>query len=253
VTFVTFAIATAAIAGIPPLAGFFSKDQILWFAFSSGHGGSKLLWFTGSVASLMTSFYMFRLLWLTFLTPSRMSHDVEHHVHESPFSMTGVLAVLALLSAVGGFVSLPHFLEPVLPLAEARPELEHYEHLMVGIAIVVAFAGLAGAVLLYRRGLERADRLAARYPTLHRLLGGKYYIDELYDAVLGRPLNWISSRIFLGLGDRMLIDGTLNGLAAMTKRAAGRLGRVETGQLQWYVAMAVLGVVGCLAWVWRHG
>ncbi|HEX9208315.1 MAG TPA: NADH-quinone oxidoreductase subunit L [Steroidobacteraceae bacterium] len=252
VTFATFAIATAAIAGIPPLAGFFSKDEILWFAFASEHGGSPLLWLVGSVTALMTSFYMFRLLWLTFLSPSRMSHEVEHHVHESPFSMTSALIILAVLSAIGGFFELPHFLEPVLPLAVARESLEHYEHLLVGIAIVIGLAGFVAATLLYRNGLAKGDALAARFPRLHKLLGGKYWIDELYEAVLGRPLHWVSERVFLDVGDRFLIDGTLNGLAEMTRRAAGRLGRIETGQLQWYVAMAVLGIVGSLAWVWRH-
>ncbi|HET7203805.1 MAG TPA: NADH-quinone oxidoreductase subunit L [Steroidobacteraceae bacterium] len=252
VTFVTFAVATAAIAGIPPLAGFFSKDEILWFAFASAQGGSPVLWALGSAAALMTSFYMFRLLWLTFLTPSRMSHEVEHHVHESPWSMTSVLVVLAVLSAVGGFVHLPEFLEPVLPLATAQESLEHLEHRLVYVAIAVAVAGFLAATWLYRGGLAKGDALAARFPRLHRLLGGKYFIDELYDAVLGRPLHWVSDRVFLRAGDRFLIDGTLDGLAATTRRVAGRLGRIETGQLQWYVAMAVLGIVGCLAWVWRH-
>ncbi|HEX6571160.1 MAG TPA: NADH-quinone oxidoreductase subunit L [Steroidobacteraceae bacterium] len=252
VTFVTFAIATAAIAGIPPLAGFFSKDEILWFAFASGYGGSTLLWVVGSATALMTSFYMFRLLWLTFLTPSRMTHEVEHHVHESPWSMTGVLVVLAFLSAVGGFVHVPEFLEPVLPLATARESLEHYEHTLVYVAVAVAVAGFLAATWLYRGGLAKGDALAARFPRLHRVLGGKYFIDELYDAVLGRPLHWVSDRVFLRAGDRFVIDGTLHGLAATTRRVAGRLGSIETGQLQWYVAMAVLGIVGCLAWVWRH-
>ncbi len=161
----------------------------------------------------MTSFYMFRLLWLTFLSPSRMSHEVEHHVHESPFSMTSVLIVLAVLSAIGGFFSVPHFLEPVLPLAVAQESLEHYEHLLVGIAIVIGFAGFAAATLLYRGGLARGEAIAARFPRLHRLLDGKYCVDELYEAVLGRPLHWISDRVFLSIGDRFLIDGTLNGLA----------------------------------------
>ena len=116
VTFWTFAIATAAIAGIPPLAGFFSKDEILWFAFASTRGGSPLLWAVAALTALMTAFYMFRLLWLTFLGSSRMDAKVEAHVHESPLSMTGVLMLLALLSAVGGFFALPHFLEPQLPL-----------------------------------------------------------------------------------------------------------------------------------------
>src|SRR6478736_10332481 len=95
-TFWTFAIATAAIAGIPPLAGFFSKDEILWFAFASDYGGKPLLWLVGAATSLLTAFYMFRLLWLTFLGKPRMSDDVAHHVHESPLAMTGVLVLLAL-------------------------------------------------------------------------------------------------------------------------------------------------------------
>ena len=121
ITFVTFAIATAAIAGIPPLAGFFSKDEILWYAFASTRGGSPLLWIVAAATALMTAFYMFRLLWLTFLGRSRMSSEVEHHVHESPWSMTGVLVVLAVLSALGGFIAVPHFLEPQLALPAIAP------------------------------------------------------------------------------------------------------------------------------------
>ncbi len=253
VTFVTFAVATAAIAGIPPLAGFFSKDEILWFSFASETGGSTLLWLTMSFTALMTSFYMFRLLWVTFLTPSRMTHEAEHHVHESPFSMTGVLVVLAVLSAVGGFISIPHFLEPLLPMARAQESLEHHETTLIVLSVVLAAVGLAAAILIYRNGLAKADALAARFPRLHRLLSGKYYVDELYDAVLNRPLNWISDRIFLRLGDGLLIDGTLNGLAAVAQRAAGRLSRVETGNLQFYVVLAVLGIVACLGWMLNHG
>jgi NADH-quinone oxidoreductase subunit L len=253
ITFVTFAIATAAIAGIPPLAGFFSKDEILWFAFASETGGSPLLWLVGTVTALMTSFYMFRLLWLTFLTPSRMSHEAEHHVHESPLSMTGVLMILAVLSAVGGFFSIPHFLEQVLPLAKAQESLEHYEKALLVFSVVIALTGLAAAVFVYGKGLARGDALAQRFPRLHRLLSGKYFIDELYENLLGRPLNWISEKVFLGAGDRFLIDGSLNGMAALAQRAAGLLSRVETGSLQFYVLLAVAGAVGCLAWMWRNG
>jgi NADH-quinone oxidoreductase subunit L len=252
VTFITFAVATAAIAGIPPLAGFFSKDEILWFAFSSETGGSTLLWLVMSFTALMTAFYMFRLLWVTFLTPSRMTHEAEHHVHESPFSMTGILIVLAVLSAIGGFISIPHFLEPLLPMARAQESLEHYEKSLIVLSVLLAAAGLAGAFLVYRGGLARADALAARWPRLHRLLSGKYYVDELYEAVLYRPLHWISDRVFLGLGDRFLIDGSLNGLAAIAQRTAGRLSRVETGSLQFYLVLAVIGVVACLGWMLRH-
>jgi NADH-quinone oxidoreductase subunit L len=253
VTFVTFAIATAAIAGIPPLAGFFSKDEILWFAFASERGGAPLLWFVAAGTALITSFYMFRLLWLTFLTPARMDEKTARHVHESPLSMTGVLMVLAVLSAIGGFLHLPHYLEPLLPLPAVHEALEHYETPLIVVSVVLALAGLAGAVFVYRAGLTRADGLAARFPVLHRLLSGKYYVDELYEAVLGRPLHWISDRVFLGLGDRFLIDGSLNGLAALAQRAAGRLSRVETGNLQFYVLLAIAGVVASLAWMLRNG
>ena len=253
VTFATFAVATAAIAGIPPLAGFFSKDEILWFAFASESGGSPLLWALGSFSALLTSFYMFRLLWLTFLTPSRMDHETEHHVHESPFSMTGVLIVLAVLSAVGGFFHVYHFLEPVMPMPAEIESLHYLKTPLIFVAVAIAFAGLGLAWFVYGRGLARADRLKQRFAGAHRLLSGKYYVDELYEAVLGRPLHWISERVFLGLGDKALIDGSLHGLAATAQRAAGRLGRVETGNLQTYVLLAVLGLVISLAWMWRHG
>jgi len=253
ITFVTFAVATAAIAGLPPLAGFFSKDEILWFAFASERGGSPLLWAVASFTALMTAFYMFRLLWLTFLTPSRMDPETSHHVHESPFSMTGVLIVLAVLSAIGGFFHVYDFLEPIMPMPAYDHALAHLKLPLIAIAVVTGLVGLAAAAFIYRGGLARAERLQQRFSGTHRLLSGKYYVDELYEAVLGRPLNWVSERVFLNLGDRALIDGSLHGLTGLAQRAAGRLSRVETGNLQFYVLLAVLGVVGSLAWMWRHG
>jgi NADH-quinone oxidoreductase subunit L len=253
VTFVAFAVATAAIAGLPPLAGFFSKDEILWYAFASERGGSALLWAVASVTALLTAFYMFRLLMLTFLTPSRMDEHTEHHVHESPLSMNGVLAVLAVLSAIGGFFHVHLFLEPVMPLPETAHALEHLELPLIILAVVVGLAGLAAAVYVYRGGLDRAERLERRFPGLHRLLSGRYYVDELYEAVLGRPLHWVSDRVFLKLGDRRLIDGSLHGLASLAQRAAGRLSSVETGQLQQYLWLALMGIVAMLAWMWRYG
>jgi NADH-quinone oxidoreductase subunit L len=253
VTFVTFAVATAAIAGIPPLAGFFSKDEILWFALASESGGSAVLWTVMSFTALLTAFYMFRLLWVTFLTPSRMDHETEHHVHESPLSMTSVLVVLAILSAIGGFFHVYHFLEPVMPMPAENEALHHLKTPLIGVAIAIGFAGLAAAWFVYRGGLGMAERLQQRFAGLHRWLTNKYYVDELYEAVLGRPLMWISDRVFLGLGDRALIDGSLHGLTAVAQRAAGRLSRVETGNLQFYVLLAVLGVIVSLAWMWRNG
>jgi NADH-quinone oxidoreductase subunit L len=253
VTFATFTLATAAIAGIPPLAGFFSKDEILWFAFASSRGGSALLFATVATTALLTSFYMFRLVWLTFFGRPRMTPEAEHHVHESPLSMTSVLAVLAILSAIGGFLSIPHFLEALLPLPGIVPALEHFETPLVVASIALAFAGLAAAAYMYGGGAERAERARLRFPTLHRILSGKYYVDEAYDTLIGRPLIWISERVFLGLGDRVLLDGTLHGLTGFARRTAGVLARVQTGNLQFYLFLALVGLVAALGWSWRHG
>jgi len=251
-TFVTFAVATAAIAGLPPLAGFFSKDEILWFAFASSRGGSILLWGTAAFTAFLTAFYMFRLLWLTFLGTSRMDAKTAHHVHESPPSMTGVLAVLAGLSAIGGFLALPHFLEPMLPLPEVPAEMQSFETPLVVLSVVVALAGLAAAAFLFSHNGVRAARLRPRFAALHRVLSGKYFVDELYDRAIGQPLQWVSERVFLGIGDRLLLDGSLNGLAALAQRAAGMLGRIQTGSLHLYAFFVLAGSITCLVWVWRH-
>ncbi|HTR56744.1 MAG TPA: NADH-quinone oxidoreductase subunit L [Casimicrobiaceae bacterium] len=253
VTFATFAIATAAIAGIPPLAGFFSKDEILWYAFASERGGSPLLFIVAAATALLTAFYMFRLLWLTFFGRSRMSAEVEHHVHESPLSMTGVLVVLAVLSAIGGFLALPHFLEPLLPLPPVVPPLEHFETPLMAVSVAIAFAGLAGAAFVYGGDGGRAEALRRRFAGLYRLLSAKYYVDEAYEALIGRPLVWISDRVFLRLGDQKIIDGTLHGFAALARRTAGGLTRVQNGSLQFYALLLLIGIVASLAWSFRHG
>jgi NADH-quinone oxidoreductase subunit L len=252
ITFVTFAIATGAIAGLPPLAGFFSKDEILWFAFASGRGGSTLLFVMAATTALLTAIYMFRLLWLTFFGRSRMDAATEHHVHESPWSMTGILIVLAALSTIGGFIPVPHFLEPILPLPPVTSGLEGFHTPIVVASIVIAFAGLAVAPLLFGRDSRLGEAIQSRFALLHRLLSGKYYIDEIYSALIGRPLYWISDRVFLRLGDRALIDGSLHSMAAFGRYSAAALGRVQTGQLQFYALLVLVGIVASLAWSW-HG
>jgi len=253
ITFATFAVATAAIAGIPPLAGFFSKDEILWFAFASSFGGSPLLYAAAAGTALLTALYMFRLLWLTFFGASRLSDAAMHHVHESPPSMTGILIVLAALSTVGGFVALPHFLEPLLPLPEVRPERVAFETPLLFVSIALAFVGLAGAAFLYSRKGERAERLCRQFPALHRVLTGKYFVDEAYERFIDRPLFWISERVFLQFGDRKVFDGTLHGIAALGRRTAAVLTRVQNGDLHLYAFLVLAGIVASLAWSWRHG
>jgi NADH-quinone oxidoreductase subunit L len=253
VTFVTFAVATAAIAGIPPLSGFFSKDEILWYAFASSHGGSPLLYVVAAGTALTTSFYMFRLLWLTFFGAPRMSAETEHHIHESPPSMTGVLIVLAVLSAIGGFLSIPHYLEPQLPAPEVVPALEHLETSLVFVSVALALVGLAGAAFVFGGKATRAEGLRRGFGALHRLLTGKYFVDEAYDRLIAQPLYWISDRVFLRLGDRRIIDGTLNGLAALGQRTANVLGWVQNGSLHWYALLVAVGIIASVTLGWRHG
>jgi NADH-quinone oxidoreductase subunit L len=200
----------------------------------------------------MTAFYMFRLLWLTFFGRSRMTPEVEHHVHESPSSMTGVLVLLAALSALGGFIAVPHFLEPQLPLPAVDEHLHAYETPLLVISVVLALAGLAAAAWLFGGPAERAERLRTRFAGLHRWLSGKYFVDELYERCLGRPLVWISDRVFLRVGDRALIDGTLHALAAIARGSAAVFGRLQSGSLHLYAGFVLLGIVGALLWSWRH-
>jgi NADH-quinone oxidoreductase subunit L len=253
VTFWTFAIATGAIAGLPPLSGFFSKDEILWFALASERGGSVALMTVMAVTALMTAFYMFRLLWLTFMGKSRMDHEVEHHVHESPFSMTGVLMALAFLAAVGGFIPIPHFLEPIAPLP-ATNEAMHPMHVpLIGLAIAMGVVGLIAAAFVYRGDLALPKRLRERFSGLHALLSGKYFIDELYENLIHQPLLWISDKVFLNFGDRRLFDGTLNGMAGIANASGGVLARIQNGSLHLYVLLVMIGSFLALVWSWAHG
>jgi NADH-quinone oxidoreductase subunit L len=251
-TFGTFAVATAAIAGLPPLAGFFSKDEILWFALASGQGGAVWLWGLGSLTALLTALYMFRLLWLVFFGQSRMKPEVEQHVHESPLSMTGVLVVLAVFSVIAGWFALPHYLEPLLPLPALQPERAGLHIAQIVFAVMLALLGLIGAAWLYGEGGRRAGAIESRFGRLHRLLSNKYFVDELYDRMLQRPWRWISDRVFLRLGDRILLDGSLHGLAALARRSATALARVQSGSLHWYAWMTLFGLVAVLIWMWRY-
>ena len=253
VTFWTFAIATAAIAGIPGLAGFFSKDEILWFAFASRSGGTTWRWALAAGTAFLTAFYMTRLLWLTFFGAPRMSEEVAHHVHESPLSMTGVLGILALLSIVGGYFGIAHFLEPFVALPSVVPDRAHYEHTLLYVSIALALGGVGLAIALYAGPASRVEGIRRSMRPVHALLEGKYFVDELYARLIGRPLVWLSERVLLAVGDRLLLDGTLNGLGALAQRSSGWFGRIQNGSLQFYALLVLVGLVGVLAWGWQHG
>jgi NADH-quinone oxidoreductase subunit L len=163
-----------------------------------------------------------------------------------------VLVLLAALSALGGFIAVPHFLEAQLPLPPVDEHLHAYETPLLVVSVVLALAGLAAAAWLFGGPAERAERLRARFAGMHRWLSGKYFIDELYERCLGRPLTWISDRVFLRFGDRALIDGTLHVLAAIARGSAAVFGRLQSGSLHLYAWFVLLGIVGALLWSWRH-
>ncbi|MBI2931633.1 MAG: NADH-quinone oxidoreductase subunit L, partial [Planctomycetes bacterium] len=241
ITFWTFVIATVAIAGVPPFAGFWSKDEILWKAFSSHlpvPGG--LLWGLGIAAAAFTAFYMTRLVVLTFFGQLRSApggghgHDHAKTPHESPASMTLPLVVLAALAVVGGFVGTPHWmpqwlgggvfetwLKPVCPPVESeasQPAGEHHgppveELLLMAVSVGIAAAGIGFAWRVYsvKKGAP-AKAFVARHRALHEFVHAKYKVDELYDAVVVEPL--LEFNEVLARFDNAVVDGAVNGAAS---------------------------------------
>ena len=274
-TFATLFVATLAISGIPGLAGFFSKDEILWQSFSSPYG-ARALWAVGWVTAGLTAFYMFRLLFLTFFGESRVDPKVEHHVHESPWSMLGPLAVLAALSVMGGYVNWPienfgRFLEPVFE-NRAAMAVREYAHstelLLMALSVGIALAGItvaAYSIFVIRPALR--ERLAAPPGFLHQVLLNKYYVDELYDALfvnrtknLGNGLAAFDLAVVDGgvngvgwstrmsaelsrLWDIWVIDGFVNVVGFGTKLLSYPVRVVQSGVVQTYALFIVLGVL----------
>ncbi len=269
VTYITMLIATLAISGIPGFSGFFSKDEILWKSFSSDHG-HWLLWLIGFVTAGLTAFYMFRLIYLTFHGQERMDEHTREHIHEAPRSMTVPLMVLAVLSVVGGWVGIPHifgvtnyfehWLEPVMagPSHEAAVHAlaasgadTGMEWLLMVLSVVLVLTAIFAARKIYKSSPELATRLRERMSGVHRVLLNKYYVDEFYHAVVVRPV--VGGSIFLWkIVDVVLIDGLINGAAAVYGDISQLLRRAQTGRIRSYATVFVFGVVAVLAfYVWR--
>jgi NADH-quinone oxidoreductase subunit L len=314
ITYWTFLIGALAIAGVPPLSGFFSKDEILFRTFSSGH---TLLWLIGVITSLLTATYMFRLVFLAFHGERRHdAHDGDHpeeeepvrhiaHVtaphapahgahgghghglHDAPPSMAIPLIVLAIGSIVAGYIGVPHalgganrietFLEPSFEVeanrereftaaafspvssiqavaaqhegaaaAEAAREPaadERTELMLMGLSSGVAVAGIGIATFFWLRRRDAADALAHRFHGLYRLLCNKYYVDELYDAVIVQPIKLLSTGGLWKGVDAGFIDGTVNGVGLTVRAGSGALRRMQTGSVRTYAASLFLGVV----------
>ena len=260
-TFRTFVVGTVAIAGLPPLAGFFSKDAVLWGAWNYAAYG-KILWFVGVTAALFTSFYMFRLLILTFFgEPRYTEHDV-HHVHESPNSMLVPLLVLALLSMLAGLVGVPpalgggnhieHFLTPAAHEAESESlGTSGTEMLLMAASTGAAIGGFLLAYLFYVAKPELPERLAAKAHAMYSIMLNKYYVDEVYDAVLVWPIVQTSREFLWKVVDVLMIDGAVNGVGRLVRGSAGGLRHMQTGYVRTYAGWILLGGVVIVVWFLR--
>jgi NADH-quinone oxidoreductase subunit L len=258
-TYGTMLIATLAITGIPPLAGFFSKDAILLGAYQIP--GGHPLYALGLLTALLTSFYMFRLIFLTFHGKQRYD-DRKVHVHESPWSMLGPLVVLAVLSVVGGWLAAPaflgrpdyfaNFLTPVFGGRESAEVLGEaaahtLELTLAFVAVGAALAGWGVAYWLYLVRPEKADGLAKSMAPAYRILLNKYYVDELYDAVIVKPLVWISTNVLWKVVDVEAIDGTVNGIAGGTTAIGDGVRHTQSGNTRSYAVWVVVGAILILA------
>lgn len=258
VTYKTFLIGTLAISGIFPLSGFFSKDEILWFAWLNG---SPLLWGIGAVAAFCTAFYMWRLTTLTFHGEERFDH---HHVHphESPASMTVPLIILAVLSAVGGFLGIPHvfhmpnllegWLEPIFAKGMAILPQHHGEHTtleftLMAVSTVIAVSGILLARNIYKNGTDVAASIASRFSGLHKLLWNKYWVDEIYQMTIVSPIFMISRDFLWKVVDVILIDGLINGSARAVGAGGNILRRMQSGVAQNYALLMMLGIIVLIA------
>jgi NADH-quinone oxidoreductase subunit L len=243
-TYRAFMAGAAALAGFPLLSGFFSKDEILWRTFNS----SIILWLIGITTAFLTAFYAFRAVFLTFWGQSRVDEGV--HVHESPRIMTTPLTVLAVLAIVGGLIGIPHlsaiegFLEPVfahegVQTAEASGILEW---VLMALSGVVAIVAIILAQYMYLVNPSVPGRLSERYASLYRLLSNKYYVDEIYGAIIVQPFLRLSAFVKSVLEDEV-VDGTVDRVAFGFGGASQILRRIQTGYLRSYALAVLMGVV----------
>lgn len=255
-TYPTFLIGAIAIAGVPFLSGFFSKDAILTHAFAEGQ---YFIWILGITGAVLTAFYMFRLIFLTFHGEERLEAHAKKHLHESPPVMTIPLIILAFFSVVAGYIGLPvvfgkklnlfgHFLEPVI-------EKGHEAHLSLGTEWSLIFlsigAALAGILIAYMFYLKRPmipHRLVSRFPGAYRLLFNKYYVDELYNAVFVKP-TVKGSEVIYDHFDLKVIDGALNGSAALANLWGRLLSFFQSGLIKDYALIFLLGVILLLGYL----
>ena len=267
----TFLIAALAISGIPPLSGFFSKDEILWYSFANG---GFLFWLIGALTAFITAFYMFRLYFLTFEGKERFGHEKPastrsnrgEHPHESPNVMVIPLIILAVLSAIGGFIGIPEifsgehgnifhgWLEPVFKNAERKLAIyglhTHFQEILL---MTISVAGAAGSIFfaryIYLRKPSIASGTAKKFKSIYNLLWNKYFVDELYDATVINPIVKTSDSFLWRIADNKIIDGLVNGIASLIESASVVIRKMQTGVAQFYAVIMMVGIAAALFWI----
>ncbi len=248
VTYITFLIATLAISGIPIFAGFFSKDEILMVAFHE----NKALWVIASLASIMTAFYMSRLLYLTFFGTFRGTEEQKHHLHESPGLITFPLIVLAILSTIGGFISFPgnswlnHYLEPIFIGERPHHVVDATTYMLMAVAVVGALIGIGIAYSNYikKQQVPCEDHEIGGFS---KILYNKFYIDEIYNAVVVNPINFLAG--FFRDYIENLIAGIVFGLAKVTNEISFQGKKLQTGSVGFYLFAFVLGFCAIISYL----
>jgi|UniRef100_UPI00404B48B8 NADH-quinone oxidoreductase subunit L len=255
VTFLTMMVGTIAIVGLPPFSGFFSKDEILAHVYEH----NKVFWVIAVIGAMFTSFYMFRMMYLTFNGSFRGTTDQEHHLHESPASMTIPLIVLAVLSALGGVIGIPavlggghwleNFLAPVFEVSTTKTSaltLDHTtEYVLMALSVTAALLSMLYAYVRYvKQGHIPADNRTDR-GLLARLSYNKFYIDEVYNSFITRPLDTLSG-FFYKTVDKAGIDGIVNGFGKGAVEASKSFRLLQTGMVGFYIFMMVAGILALL-------
>jgi NADH-quinone oxidoreductase subunit L len=264
-TFATFLVATLALCGIPPFAGFFSKDEILWNAWSAANG-SPGLWLVALTVSGLTAFYMFRAVFLTFFGASRVPDRLVSHVHEPPLSMSSVLVVLALGALLAGFIGLPQawieiahvsapfydFLAPVLPPIGAEHHAIATEFALMAIAVLVALAGICFAWIRFGPRVQRPFARETSQGYVQWVVNRGYFFDSFYEGVIVRVIDWLSASVLARGLEAALAKITLTTSADVTRYVSTLFARLQTGNVQAYAFYALLGLALALWWGAAH-
>ncbi|UCE78923.1 MAG: NADH-quinone oxidoreductase subunit L [Nitrospiraceae bacterium] len=264
VTYATMFIASLSISGVPGLAGFFSKDEILWLAYAGPSPVGKFVWAIGTIVAFLTAFYSFRLIFLTFHGEFRGTQKQEHHLHESPKSMTVPLMLLTIGAVASGWVGIPNLLGEVIGIEHSNwfsgfmnPVLGHpeahgthaEEWMLMGISVLAGLGGIGLAAVFYLGRRSIPVLLAQKFGFIYRILWNKYYVDELYSHTIVRPTLWISQNILMGITDAKIIELIVNGVPRAIGGVSQHLRKVQTGLLQHYAAIMATGALIIGAWI----